>query len=324
MYKAEIMQLFKFFGYICAASTIIACPEKVIICGVCKDTEKAVNFTIDNIESLGKRFADYAVIIYENNSSDNTSALYQKWAMHNHRVHFVSEVFKPSELCHSRTENIARARNVVLSLARDSQYDGFKYLIMADLDFFKVPWPIREILAVTELPLEWDCVCANGVNQDENILDIYSFRDARFPLGPEVMGDRSWWDKMDQIRFKMEGDDLWPVYSAFGGLAIYKRASIIQFSYSGVVTEDLRKYYRQILLSTSQKHPQVQEYLQNLGLPQDSDLSTIPVEFRVNAVWEHANDPDIQSCCEHVTLHASMSINGFGKIFINPKMKMTY
>ncbi|MFV0339465.1 MAG: hypothetical protein ACK5MA_02380 [Parachlamydiaceae bacterium] len=42
-------------------------PEKILICGVCKDVELAVGPSIRNIEKLGKRFQDYTVIIYENN-----------------------------------------------------------------------------------------------------------------------------------------------------------------------------------------------------------------------------------------------------------------
>lgn len=306
-------------------STATACQEKVLICGICKNTENTAPLTIYSIEALGKHFADYAVIIYENNSSDNTAALYQKWAEENNRVYFVSEELRHDQLLGSRTENIARARNVVLSLARDSKYADFKYLIMADLDFFREPWPVTGILEAVEIPVEWDCLCANGVNPDEEFLELYSFRDARYPFGSEMMGDDGWWGKLDAIRFKIREDDrLLPVYSAFGGLAIYKRATIIQFSYSGVVTEDLRQYYQQILLSTSEQHPQIQEYLQIIGMPKNSDLSTVPIIFQGNTIWEHPCSPNLPTCCEHVTLHASMAVNGFGKIFVYPKMRMYY
>jgi len=307
-----------------ATYTSTACQEKVLICGVCKDTEKSVPFTIESIEALGAHFADYAVIIYENNSADNTPCLYREWAEKNSRVHFTSEIIRQDQLETSRTEIIAKARNNVLSLAKDPQYDDFKYLIMADLDFSKVLWPIEEILEALELPEEWDCICANGINSNQEFLDLYSFRDSHFPFGAEMLGDKIWWKHLDEKRSKIGGDTLLPVYSAFGGLAIYKRDTIIRFSYSGIVTENLREHYQNILRSIPQKHPQLQEYLHLLNLPEDSDLSTVPIVFQNNTTWEHEGYPLLQTCCEHVPLHASMTIHGFGKIFIYPKMKMYY
>lgn len=310
------------FLFLC--SSIFACEKKVLICGVCRNVEQAATNTIANIEALGNRFADYAVIIYENNSTDGTARRYQEWAQTNSHVIFISEMVPESQLPPSRTERIARARNWVLSVARKDEYSEFEYLIMVDLDFL-CPWPIEEILKTIELPLEWDCIAANGL-MGKAYYDHYALRDPTYPLGPELL-DSSWWNESlpgQWSGYAYEGEELAPVYSAFGGLAIYKMDSILPFSYSGRVTEDLTRYYREILSSMAIEHPHAKLYLSGVGLGFTRDLSRIPIIYRRNTRWESPNHYPYPTCCEHVTLHASMAVHGFGKLYINPKLLLHY
>lgn len=318
------IRLFFFLIGIGLANTCSASPDKALICGVCKNNGFAARQTIKNIELLGNRFKDYAVIIYENNSTDDTAAYYSEWAKANDKVVFISENLHSNELPPSRTECIARARNIVLSIARNEKYSDFKYLIMVDCDFIKAPWPIDALMEVTEITLDWDCICSNSA--DGYIADSYAYRDAHFPFGPEIIGN-SWWNKLDFERSTngyRKGDGLVPVYSAFGGIAIYKRASIIPFSYSGIVTEDLKQYYRHILLSSPKSHHQIRDYLNLIGLQESTSLCEVPIVFQGNTFWEHPQEPYRQTCCEHVPLHASMAIHGFDKIYIYPQMVMVH
>jgi hypothetical protein len=291
-------------------------PEKILICGVCQNVEQAFLNTKKSIEKLGNRFADYAVIIYENNSTDNTVNLYREWANSNPKVVFISENMHPLDLPWTRMEKIARARNIVLAEARKSQYSDFPYLIMADLDFITL-WPIEEIIKSIHLPIEWDCISANGTRvRDQAYYDRYAFRDNIFCLGPELLD--SWWQELASTWFHIYNDDLIPVFSAFGGLAIYKTATILKFCYSGVATYDLTKFYQQIFLSVPQSNLHVQRYLAQNHIQTPMDASILPVIYRCDS-GDH-----IQNCCEHVPLHAAMYINGYNKFFINPKMRMYY
>jgi glycosyltransferase involved in cell wall biosynthesis len=310
-----------------ASAESIPCPDKALICGVCKDVEAAVPNTIRNIEELGSRFADYRVIIYENNSCDNTVTLFRDWARANPKVCFLHEKVRKKGLPPSRTEKIARARNVVLQCARDPRYSDYKYLIMADLDFLD-PWPIDEILETICSPHDWDCVSANGVRCADGIYyDRYAFRDSQYPLGPELLGDRFWPDLLENL-FEITGNDWIPVFSAFGGLAIYKTTSVLRFCYSGTVTDDLRRCYEQILSTLEPSNPEFQRYQRLIGQLAAIDLEArgtdLPVIFQPNSPWEHWSDVDRLTCCEHVPLHASMQLAGFNKMYVNPKMVMLY
>ena len=98
------------------------------------------------------------------------------------------------------------------------------------------------------LKKEWDAVTANGILGAGCYYDLFAFRNERFPFGAELMGDSIYEDLSFIPMYLAEKNDWLPVYSAFGGLGIYKRASIIHFSYEGHVTNDLRKDYKNMTL----------------------------------------------------------------------------
>ncbi|MBI5273316.1 MAG: hypothetical protein HY861_04970 [Chlamydiia bacterium] len=295
--------------------------EKILIGGVCRNTANTVSNVIRNAQSLGNRFADYAVLIYENNSTDNTAPLFSQWVKDNPHVVFVSETVQ--KLPPSRTERISRARNAVLSLARAPKYADFKYFVIVDLDF-STPWPIERIVQTIERGGDWDCIAANGIDPNGAYYDRYAHRDTKRPFGPELLGE--WWRTQvmkTPVFFPSKERGLIPVFSAFGGLAIYKTASILPFHYSGTVTRDLQEYYTRILHKTwGSSHPQLDEYLRQLGLQKTSRLKhkSIPIIFVENMAEEHPEGFRHPTCCEHVPLHASMTLHGHGKIFIDPEM----
>ena len=57
--------------------------RRVVIAGLARNLAEILPQTIKRIESLGKQFADYHVVIYENDSTDRTSEILQSWANDN-------------------------------------------------------------------------------------------------------------------------------------------------------------------------------------------------------------------------------------------------
>lgn len=300
-----------------------ALPQKILLCGVGKNVQGTLNHALSSMEELGSYFADYAILLYENNSTDRTPLILQERAAKNPKILFISETLRGKQLSSARTERIAHARNAVLALARRPEYRDFRYLLMADLDFDTL-WPMEEILKTIDAEREWDCVAANGISPDGIYCDRYAFRGEQSPFGPELLGDL-WWSELAFSHFHLEEKEEWiPVYSAFGGLAIYKTESILPFAYSGVVTEDLRQYYQHILLGLSFYSYPLQQYCKWALRKKFAKISEIPVQFRENTRWEHPPYFRTPTCCEHVPLHAAMALHGFGKIYINPKMVVRY
>lgn len=302
----------------CFSKNIYTSSDKVLICGVCQNIESSAKHSIKSIETLGKRFGDYRVILYENNSSDRTVKIFQSWAAKNFRVKFITEKIKAKDLAKSRTERIAHARNQVLLEAKKEEYRDFKYFVLVDLDFQK-GWPIDEIVkTVLNQEIEWDSVSANGVLPDGRYYDLYAFRDWNFVLNHEILG---FGKSIDMI---LDTQKWHPVYSAFGGLAIYKTETITQFNYCGTVTEELENYYKNIFIKMGKHHPEVKKYLKLNHLDLDFPLNHLTISFKKNSPKEHPRKFLPITCCEHLTLHAAMALKGYGKFFINPKMKMYY
>jgi len=305
-----------------------AASQKVLICGVCKDVSFSVENTIQSIERLGAQFNDYQVIIYENNSTDNTAQLFSDWALKNEKVIFISEFLSQQELIKSvgfsnpaREELIARARNIVLQEAMKPVYDDYSYLVMADLDF-TIPWNVNEIVNSVAVDEEWDCICANGIDPNGVMYDRYAYRDHLFPIGPELQGWRLWWETevlQYLLRFDPSVDGLIPVYSAFGGLAIYKRNAIRNCYYSAKPTKDLEIYLKKSIMQSPGDAVGVQNYFNSAGFRQISTKNK-----KIPIVWKNLIGYTRPICCEHLTFHAAMALRGYKKIFMRPKLTMEY
>ena len=315
--------------------------EKVLICGVCRNIEKAIPNTMQSIRELGSRFADYRAIIYENNSTDGTKAKLQAYAEEDPHIIFLSEQLSRRRLSRQlsmkilhRTEKIARARNVVLDIAMKKEFDDFAYVIWADLDFLE-PWSVDAIVETILHPEQpWDAVFANGA------YDLFALRSPKWPIGFELIGPL-FWDYVPTMlkEFVLDEKDPWQkVYSAFGGFGIYKREAIRGCRYSGVVTKDLEKVTHQWLSKARQTSDVLflKEYEALLARAEIIDLSgpllgtrnTYPDELGVRLpkggkiVWfSCTKDATLPWTCEHVPFHASMILHGRDRLFINPKIR---
>lgn len=298
--------------------------EKVLICGVCRNIEKAVPNTLQSIQDLGSRFSEYRAIVYENNSTDQTKKLLRNWADKDPHVIFLSEQLSRRRLSQQlrmnvpfRTAKIARARNIVLDVAMKKDFDDFKYVVWADLDFLE-PWDVDAIVETILHPeQEWDAVLANGA------YDLFSIRTPEFPIGWELIGDL-FWEHLDQIRelFVFDAKSPWKkVYSAFGGIGVYKRDAIRGCRYSGVATKDLEKVVTHWLYLARQKKDILflKEYDALLSNGTDDVGVYLP---RGKVLWStHTKEVTLPWVCEHIPFHASMALHGRDRIFINPKIR---
>ncbi len=330
---------------------ILASPlgagEKILICGVCQNIAKKLPFIMQAMTDCGKAYDDYRIIIYENNSKDYTGHMLRLWMKNDPKVIVLSENLTASELiekCPSgninRTDVIAMARNRTLKEAMRKSYDGFDYVIMADMDFGEL-WDIDAILATTSRKdIEWDGVFANGLLWDGRFYDVFAYRAEDHPMGPELLGNW-WWHNHGW--FTIPKEDPWvPVYSAFNGLAIYKRNSLKGSWYSGSVNLDVELAFRNWLeKAKEQDHPYIEAHEEIISQLPTHTLAEVtkkdgrqqlPETFGFvfekgpsNIVWvNHHAKRKLPELCEHIALHASMANKGFGKLYINPSLITHY
>lgn len=322
--------------------------EKVVICGVCRDVGDRLPSTINIIENLGSKFKDYKVVVYENNSKDETKEILENWKIANPRVFAITEdvdektldsrIINYKEGKYYKPEEIARARNIVLDVAMSRDYKDYAYVIWLDMDF-KIPPDLEGIYELFKGEREWDAVFAYGIDPPGTYWDWYAFRDKEEPLGSESLGNKWWYLPKT---FKLSKSDNWhPVYSAFGGCGIYKKSSIEGCRYSALVTKDLESLTKKILLETDKNNKSIRIYY-DLLMKTTAFISLGEPKVGMKAIKDPtvgffiSQDPDAPifrmssfvyqypSVCEHVTFHASMIMRGHGKLYIHPRIVFHY
>jgi len=325
-------------------------PQKVVICGVCKDVAVRVPHSMKIMEKIGDLFADYRIVVYENNSSDNTPQILKQWMQENKKVFAMSEVLSGLDLKKAvvnrlkdqrlfPSEAIARARNIVLDKVMSETYRDFLYVIWMDMDFKIEPVyeGFKEVFASQKT---WDAVFSFGICPDNIYWDWYAFRDHQIPIGSELLGN-DWWYLPKRLKLDVHSD-WYPVYSAFGGCGIYKKSALQGCRYSGIITEDLGKLYQMLMDSKESEHQLVKQYRQNVkkivtyvcvDVPNSEtpDIEDSNVGIRLTSlretdlVWRMSSFVyKYPSVCEHVSLHASMIMRGHDKLFINPRLIFYY
>ena len=124
-------------------------PHKVIICGVVKNVGQYIENNIKYCIDTGNLFEDYKIIIYENNSTDNTKQILSKH-LENEKIKIMMEdipyetikgnsriwtaTFRTGSDHPCRIEQICNARNKVVDEYNKPEYDNYDYVIWIDLD----------------------------------------------------------------------------------------------------------------------------------------------------------------------------------------------
>jgi hypothetical protein len=209
--------------------------SRVAITGLARNIGRVLPVTIQRIENLGRCFADYRVIVYENDSTDDTRLELARWSRGNRRVHLVTEVLadpvNPTTRCLARAARMARYRRrcqeEVLDLCR-----SFDAAIVIDFDIqggFSI-----DGIASTFGHAGWDFVGANGLicRRDGlmmNALRQYDTWALRFAPDLTPLTTR------EAARYVYErGLPLVPVSCCFGGLGIYAMNAYA----AGIYSED--------------------------------------------------------------------------------------
>jgi len=234
--------------------------SRVAITGLARNLGAILPTTIARIERLGSLFADHRVIVYENDSSDDTKPILQSWAVRNRRIHVMTEdcsdPINPTTRCLHRIERMARYRTHCQDAVR-ALCDDYDFTLVIDLDVAG-GWS-EDGVANTFGHEGWDFVGANGLiyrreGFDFNALRQYDMWALRFDeaLTPLPTQDAR------RYRFR-RGEPLVPVTSCFGGLGIYSMPAYLAGRYAAADLEhaefhrELRRQgFRRLFLNPSQ------------------------------------------------------------------------
>ena len=214
--------------HLCVRQGIAAMKESsVIFCGLARDVAEGLPMVQKRIERAGSMFKDYRVVIYENDSQDNTVALLKDWQAKNPHVVVLSENLGAKKWGQvndlDRMKYLATCRNQYLEYVKE-HFSDFEFLIVLDFDLPK--GFSYGGLANTFGHDDWDAVGSNGLlvppegypSANPMFFDAWAYREKRD-------GEAGPLDEINRLAFR-RGEDLVPVTSCFGGLAVYRMEAI--------------------------------------------------------------------------------------------------
>jgi glycosyltransferase involved in cell wall biosynthesis len=254
--------------------------KRIVIGLLTKNGAKHVLKVKEKLDRFCKYFADYRVIIFENDSTDNTRDILKEWANTDPRVVLLECPHLGSVDCQlqmkdpksdgytsfSRSEKMAFYRQEILNEVQKN-YTTWDYFCTFDFDLSGAFF--IDGFLTTFSNTNWDMVYGNGISfiplpflhAKPYAYDCFAFVDNRHKFGLEAQVPHFF--QCNKILGKATRDMKWyKSKSGFNGIAIYKISSLQGASYT----------------------------------------------------------PKKGLLCEHVFLHASMIENGRDKIFFNPAM----
>jgi hypothetical protein len=258
--------------------------KTIIFCSIVRDCYKNLNRNIPVIEKIGSHFKDYSIIVFENNSKDNTKDALEKWERCNKNVKVFCNnfdeskyknipLFKEYPIWHSRRriQKMTDYRNLYMDYIQSNNLQA-DYVCITDLDVAGID--VGGVLSSFELPQKWDAVTASGYSR--NIMGQKRFHDTYAFIEDGLLEAKQSRNEILKNRFRLnflkKGLPLLRVSSSYGGLGIYKFEAIKNLRY---------------------------RIIEN-------------------------NFQEVEVLSEHISLHKQMIENGFDKIYINPNMIIEY
>lgn len=225
----------------------------LIVCSIVRDAEHSLKVNIPVIDALCRYFKDYRIVVYENDSKDKTKLLLNQWAdKDRQRIHVLlndndrSKTIpkKGNVACNpffsrKRISKMVNLRNQYMEYVEKQGWHS-DYLIVVDLDVAHLyVSPIIEAMSDNR---EWDVLTAFGFSLSPYLTRRYHDGYALTRLGEEnTPQTEEMIYSIPKILGKLKPCDDWlKVYSAFGGLAIYKYDAIKDLRYEVLSNNDLK------------------------------------------------------------------------------------
>ena len=263
------------------------------ICGPVKNCAPYLQKVLSNIEKIGSLFDDYKIIIFYDNSIDNTLDILKEYQNKNPKLLFYVNKNIVSKF---RTHNIAFARNYCLDYVRKN-VNYFPYFIMMDFDDVNCKEVNVEPLKNSLKREDWDGL---SFNTTPHYYDIWGLSIWPFCFSYNHFNNNFKYHKIirDYVMKKLEGlkqGQLLPCISSFNGFSIYRTNKFLNSYYDGSVRSDL--FPKNLLLAHS--------------IAQNSN-GLVYIDYgHVKGRYED---------CEHRAFHQQARINSGARIMISPEI----
>jgi hypothetical protein len=210
------------------------------ICGTVRNCGPYLNNVFGNIEKIGSLFDDYTIIIYYDNSDDNTLDILTEYQKRNPKLFIYVNKKKLSEY---RTFRIAKGRNTCLKFVRENQ-NKYPFFIMMDFDDVNCKEVNINTLGKYLQRDDWDSLSFNR----QIYYDIWALSIKPYYLSCAHIGDvagKKMSNYITNLLKNTNNNDLIQCASAFNGFAIYRTNKFINCYYSGLF--DLSLFPRHLI-----------------------------------------------------------------------------
>jgi hypothetical protein len=313
---------------------MIEIEENILLCGVVKNAAKYLDKSIRLCIQTGELFNNHKIIIYENNSTDDTKHILSRYTSNpnfkiimedipyddikrNSKVWAYTQITGSDHPC--RIEQIANTRNKILAECKKPEYDEYTYIMFIDLD--TEGWSVDGIIDSFRRKDEWDAIFANGL-QGNRYYDLFAYRDFRdYVFSAELLGDYSF-SLHHNISIPPNDPELKCVVSAFGGIGIYKKTLFSDdIKYSCIVTEQIIAYYTRLLCNTKNIDENLLKIIEEPcpKFPGGYATSYIKDNEKYTIYWKNNSGYDNVVVCEHVSVNVALFMKEY-RLRINPKM----
>jgi len=202
----------------------ITSESSVVIAGLAQNLSsnyKNIRRIIGDISSL---FKSYSVILYENDSSDNSPALLNQWKNEDQNFNYISERLNLSH--NNKTVNLDRIqhlssfRNKYMEWIATSSCSTSDFLIVLDTDITDIY--LNGLISSFGYGEIWNCITSNGLSNYKDQVVYYDIES--LAIGNVVQNDHV------RMPFPIT-QGLIPIRSGFGGLAIYRMCNVVNKRY---------------------------------------------------------------------------------------------
>lgn len=222
----------------------------VAICTTVRDCAKQLERNIPTIEKLRSCFRESCVIAVENDSIDGTKRVLSDWEKTSNSISILSNNYGVETIIETedgvdknfsnhRISHMSAYRNQYLEVLKE--FPDLDYVIVIDLDVEKIS--IDGIANSFGQETDWNAIASNGIKSSAfsefyngyKYFDTFAFceiGDNRPRTKPIIFENQL------LLKNLKRGMPLYPVASAFGGMAIYEYRALMSAEYQALPNDD--------------------------------------------------------------------------------------
>lgn len=208
--------------------------KKIVLSGLCINIEDKLPILRKRLEHLGGYFTEYKIVIFENDSSDNTRSMLLQWQSENPNVYIIpciedvncklkfKQAVKYGQNSFKRMQRMVDYRNRVINFVK-SKYANYNIFCMIDLDL-SGPISMDGIAHSFGLYDTWDSISAFGLNGVTGSFGRPIYYDPLAYNDGSLSGEYIFNVPSILIKTltKKRGHNPYLVQSGFAGLSLYK------------------------------------------------------------------------------------------------------